>query len=110
MSFLQTVLCMVNLLIIFYLRLYDFYIAEAPKWDQLIVVTIFGHLNFALFVLTFHLCVHGVSTVLMIGLNVTKILFAGFDRVNRLIVANSRRYVTSHYYRFAVTHTRLLLE
>ena len=101
---------MINLLVNFHLRLYDCYIAEEPKWGLLIVVTVLGHLNFGLFVLTLHLCVHSASTVMVIYLHVTKMLFTGFDRVDRLIVANGRHYVTSHYYRFAVTHTRLLLE
>src|SRR5699024_5919747 len=100
----------VNLLVNFHLRLYDYYIEEESKWGLLIVVAVLGHFSFGLFVLTVHLCIHSAATLMMIYLSVTKMLFAGFDRVDRLIVASGRRYVTSHYYRFAVIHTRLLLE
>src|SRR5699024_49261 len=79
-------------------------------WGLLIVVAVLGHLNFGLLVLTIHLCFHSASTVMIIYFNVTKMLFTGFDRVDRLLVANSRHYVTSHYYQFAVTRTKLLLE
>src|SRR5699024_11486452 len=69
-------------LINFHLRLYDCYMTES-KWGLLIVVTVLGHLNFGLFVLTFHLCVHSASTVTMIYLYVTKMLFTVFNRVDR---------------------------
>src|SRR5690606_25280034 len=49
--FLRTVLSIAIILVNFYLRLYDCYITEEPKWKLLIMVTVLGHLSFGLFLL-----------------------------------------------------------